>query len=294
MQRAADQRQAGQQGERADEFEAPGRAEHPTNDQVAEGGAGRLGGEVQPDRGRRRPVEVVDVRGGQPLRHHPEGGQHRDEQEAAQPGIAGDQLCPRGHPDPPAGRVGRLPGPRRRPVGDEQLDQQRGTQERARVDQQGRLRAQERHQRAADREPDDLADLDRHVHQRRGQDVPVVREDVDEQRRPGGRERRLDQDDEEEQRAQDGEGQVRQRHQGDEHGTGHVADDHHEATRVAVGQPAQQRPPDQPGDVGQGVRGRGEQRRAGAVVDQDRDGDPGELVTDQGQPARRPDREELP
>ena len=104
----------------------------------------------------------------------------------------------------------------------------------------------------------------------------------------------------EQQSAQSREWHARDRHQRDEPGPDDVADDHHAAPRKQVGQPGQQRAARDRRQIGQRVRQRRQEGRAGPVVHQHRDGNLRELIPGVGQDLRGPqaaefaDREDFP
>jgi hypothetical protein len=72
-----------------------------------------------------------------------------------------------------------------------------------------------------------------------------------------------------------------------------VADDHHPAAREKVGQAREQRAARDRRQVGERVGQRGEERGVGSAVDQDGDGDLGELVAGEGEYLGAPQRAEL-
>ena len=149
-------------------------------------------------------------------------------------------------------------------------------------------------QRAGGHEPDDLRELEADVAQRRRHRVLVALEHVGHERRPGGLERRGAERDQEEQAQQDRQRGAGDRQQRDQHRPGGVGRDEDPVPGQAVGQRREQRTAEQPRQMPDGERDRGQQRRLGALVDQHRQRHPRELVADGGQQEAAEQRAELP
>src|SRR3954471_18374241 len=76
---------------------------------------------------------------------------------------------------------------------------------------------------------------------------------------------------------------MRDRQRKDERPARKVAEDHDVATAQAVGVAGEQRAADDPGQIGDREARGGQQRRVRVGEDEDSDGDPGQLVTNDGQ-----------
>ena len=188
-----------------------------------------------------------------------------------------------------AGLGGRRRGPPVRP----QPDDQGGQGEGARIDDERGPDAQEADQRAADHEAEDLGQLVRGQRHRGAEHVPVPRQDVGVDRGPGGGERRAHQGHGEQQRDQRGDRQAGQHHDEDQPAADQVAGDHDLAARQPIRQAAQEHAADEGGHDAGRERDRREQRRAGPVVDQEGQRDPGQLVAAHRQDLGQPQGAEL-
>ena len=113
------------------------------------------------------------------------------------------------------------------------------------------------------------------------------------ERGPRRGERHAGQHGAEQQRAQRGERDAGDGHQPRGADPEQVADDHDPAAREQVGQAGQQRAARDRRQVGERVGERGEERRVGSAVDENGDGDLGELIAGEGEDLRAAQRAEL-
>ena len=113
------------------------------------------------------------------------------------------------------------------------------------------------------------------------------------ERRPGRGERRADQRHQEQRCHLGRERQPRQHHDHHQPGPDQVAADHRRPAGEPVGQARQREPAHEQGHAAGGEGDGGQQRRVGLPVDQQGESDPGELVADDGQQLRDPQRPEL-
>jgi hypothetical protein len=177
---------------------------------------------------------------------------------------------------------------------DEERDHERRDDERHRVQQQCPGRADGDHEHAAEYEADDLRRLPRDRVDRGAHHVQLAVQHLGQHRRAGRREGRRTQLREEQQHQERGERHARDHHQPDERRPHEVGHDHHGPPGDPVGEAGEQRAADEPRQEADRVRQRGQQRRARPGVHEDGQRHARELVPDQGQHVRRPQRPELP
>jgi hypothetical protein len=146
---------------------------------------------------------------------------------------------------------------------------------------------------SADGEPDDLRELERGEADRGAEHVLLAVEHVGVDGRAGRGERSPGERHHEQERHHRGQRHARDDHDQHQGAPQQVADDHHAPARMPVGQPGQRDTADESGHDADHEGDRREQRRLGPVEDQHRQRDPGQLVTDDRQELRQPQRPEL-
>ena len=186
-----------------------------------------------------------------------------------------------------AGRDGR-----RRPGTPRDHDSRQ--REGARVDAQRPLRVQQRDDRTAQREAGDLGELVGHHPQAGGHPEPLGVERDGDEADLGSREGRPEQHSHGEQHEQRHGRQAREGHDQEQRGTGEVDAHHDRALGEAVDETGQQRPAGKGGQERQGICDGGLGCRVGPLEDQDREGDTGELIAEDGLRLRHVERAKQP
>jgi len=169
----------------------------------------------------------------------------------------------------------------------------RPTAERHSVDAQRLVRVEHGDDGGARHEAENLAGPVGDVADGRAGHEHVAGQHVRHERGPRRRERHPGQHGAEQQDAQRGKGQARDRHQPDRADPEQVADDHHPTAREEVRQTGQQPATRDRRQVGERVHQRREERGADSAVDEDGDGHLSELVTGEGEDLATPQHTEL-
>ena len=247
-------------------------------------------GRGQHPRGARAATHLVRHGHRQALgRHHDHGAEQAEPEHPQQHGSPGhdpDALGDVGGEAPPF-----VPG--RRALADQGREREGRDHEGGSVQGQRRAHPGRRDEQAPDEEARHLPGLrDEPDHGAAG-DVLVPVEQLRQQGALRGVEGRRQQADEHQHPEDHDQRQVGDDEERDEPGPEQVADDHEATPPVPVGQRRQDRSTDEPGEVGAGVRGGRRERRPGAVVDEQRHRDAGDLVAQEAEPGREQHTAEL-